>query len=442
MNSLRFPFFCILSLLLGHSHYTQTIARISCLDRSNLQAIPNAILRISFDDSTLVQKSNATGNVLFLSDINLSNLIISVEHPMYEPLTFKQNILSSTKDTLSIKLSLKPIKNQSLNQVVVKSPGVPDTVFNSLDFHVEDFEITSEGNYLLLVYPKRSRHQNMLLLFDGSRVRDSLSVPAAGINLIKDYRDSIHLICQEEVFHITTLNESIEISSIPKNYFFDYILPIVDSTTARYFISNFNEFYPAFDYFSFDALDSSYRKVLHIEDSFMMELYRSEIKWVDVRTRLWAKQKEIETGIDAPIWVGANYFTQSIYYKAPYAPLFNVNDSIYVFDFQSDQLLVYNKQGDFVDTRSLLFHYRKDKTGWKRVMLKDEKRQLLYTLFEKDGISYLGRVDLNTGLIISKHRIYHKYVEKIRIHNGFAYYVYRPFESIQKRFLYKERLFD
>ena len=124
MNSLRFPFFCILSLILGQSHYAQTIARISCLDRSNLQAIPNAILRISFDDSTLVQKSNASGNVLFHSDINLSNLIISVEHPMYEPLTFKQNILSSTKDTLAIKLSLKPIKNQSLNQVVVKSPEI------------------------------------------------------------------------------------------------------------------------------------------------------------------------------------------------------------------------------------------------------------------------------------------------------------------------------
>lgn len=36
----------------------------------------------------------------------------------------------------------------------------------------------------------------------------------------------------------------------------------------------------------------------------MMELYRSEFKYVDVRTKLWAMDKEHETGIDKEIWVG------------------------------------------------------------------------------------------------------------------------------------------
>jgi hypothetical protein len=173
-----------------------------------------------------------------------------------------------------------------------------------------------------------------------------------------------------------------------------------------------------------------------------MELYRSEYKWVDVRTRLWAKQKEIETGVDAQIWVGANYFTQSIYYKVPFAPLFKIRDSMYVLDFQSDLLSVYNEFGESERTIPLLFHYHKDRTGWKRIILKDQATQSLYAVFEKDGITYLGNIDLHTGVIRSKHRIYHKYVEKIRIHNGYAYYIYRPFESIQKRFLYKERLLD
>jgi hypothetical protein len=201
-------------------------------------------------------------------------------------------------------------------------------------------------------------------------------------------------------------------------------------------------YYPAFDYFALDQIDSSYRKIIHIEDPLMMELYRSEYKWVYVRTRLWAKQKEIETGVDAQIWVGANYFTQSIYYKVPFAPLFKIQDSIYVLDFQSDQMTVYTPMGEVSRRTPLLFHYHKDKTGWKRVILKDESTQALYALFEKDGISMLGKIDLTTGKIVSKHRLYHKYVEKIRIHHGNVYYIYRPFESIQKRFLYKERLFD
>ena len=60
----------------------------------------------------------------------------------------------------------------------------------------------------------------------------------------------------------------------------------------------------------------------------MMELYTSEYKWMDVRTKLWAKNKEIETGIAAEVWVGANYFTQSLYYEEAYAPMFHRNDSI------------------------------------------------------------------------------------------------------------------
>jgi hypothetical protein len=90
----------------------------------------------------------------------------------------------------------------------------------------------------------------------------------------------------------------------------------------------------------------------------------------------------------------------------------------------------------------LYFHYHKDRTGWRRNMIKDPVTGKIYAVFEKDGITYLGDVNLNNGQIITKHRMYHKYVEKIRVNAGFAYYIYRPFESIQKRFLYKERLFN
>ena len=422
--------------------YAQSVVRVSCIDRNSLEPIANVNLALSLQDSIQTCKSNVAGLAQFVILDTKELFYISSEHPMYEPLSYRHQSVRNTSDTLFIKLVLKPIKSQSMDQVVVKPPGIPDTVFNSTEFHVADFEVTDSGDYMLLVYPKRSGHNNAILWYDGINVKDSLSIHGIGINLIKDYRDNIHVICQEEVYHISYKNDSLALFSIPKDYFLDYVLPIVDTTTSKLFFSNFNMYYPAFDYFALDQIDSSYRKIIHIEDPLMMELYRSEYKWVDVRTRLWAKQKEIETGVDAQIWVGANYFTQSIYYKVPFAPLFKIQDSIYVLDFQSDQMTVYTPMGEVSRRTPLLFHYHKDKTGWKRVILKDESTQALYALFEKDGISMLGKIDLTTGQIHSKHRLYHKYVEKIRIHRGNVYYIYRPFESIQKRFLYKERLFD
>lgn len=415
---------------------------ITCLDRNSLEPVANVSLSISMGDSMQSKRTNYSGYSHFAWSDFSEAFYISLEHPMYEPVSYRQAVLRDTEDTIHVKLMLKPIKWQSMNQVVIKAPGIPDTVFKSKEFHVADFELTEHGDYVLLVYPKRSGHKNAILWYDGNRIKDSISVQGIGINLIKDYRDNIHVICQEEVFHVAVQGDSLGLYNIPKEYFLDYILPIVDTTTSKLFFSNYNEYYPAFDYFSLDRIDSSYRKLIHVEDPLMMELYRSEYKWVDVRTRLWAKQKEIETGVDAQIWVGATYFTQSIYYKVPFAPLFKVRDSIYVLNFQTDLISVYNAFGQELRSMPLLFHYHKEKTGWKRIILKDNATQSLYAVFEKDGISYLGKIDLRTGLIQTKHRIYHKYVEKIRVHNGNAYYIYRPFESIQKRFLYTEKLLD
>lgn len=415
---------------------------VTCLDRNTFEPIANVSLNFSVRDSIKTRVTNHQGLSIFYTWDYTEEFYLSTEHPMYEPLSYRRSGMLTSGDTIHVKLILKPIKKQSMNQVVIKAPGIPDTVFKSTEFNVADFEVTENGEYLLLVYPKRSGYKNAILWFDGSRIKDSLSVNGIGINLIKDYRDNVHIICQEEVFNVAIQGDSLQLYNIPKGYFVDYVLPIVDTTTSKLFFSNFNDYYPAFDYFSLDRIDSSYRKLIHVEDSFMMELYRSEYKWVDVRTRLWAKQNEIETGIDAQIWVGATYFTQSIYYKAPFAPLFKIHDSIYVLNFQTDLISVYDAFGDMIRTIPLLFHYNKAKTGWKRIILKDNVTQSLYAVFEKDGIFYLGKIDLRTGLIQAKHRIYHKYVEKIRVYNGNAYYIYRPFESIQKRFLYKEKLLD
>ena len=447
------PWRCVsLSLRLGilvlfygisPSAFSQTVV-ISCYDQQTLEPVPNVAIEINNSLMNLSVQTGPLGFVVVTEPrfFEHEKGIIYAEHPMYEPQSYRTNRLQVSQDTLEIKILLKALKQQRVNQVVVNAPGIPDTVFNSKEFHVADFEITNDGKYILLVYPKRNGRNNALLLMHGNTLLDSLEINDIGINLTKDYRDNIHVIGQESVYRVIHAMETLRLASIPKNYFLDYLVPIVDSTTSKVFFSNFNEFYPAFDYFAQDYLDSTYRNILHIEDRLMMELYRSEYKWVDVRTQLWAKRKEIETGIDAQIWVGANYFTQSIYYRVPYAPLFRIGDSVFVFDFPSDKMWVYNKTGELIRHTGLYFHYNKDRTGWRRNIVKDALTGNLYAVFEKDGVTTLGKIDLTKANISSRHRIYYKYVEKVRIHGGFAHYVYRPFESIQKRFLYKEHLLD
>jgi hypothetical protein len=73
-------------------------------------------------------------------------------------------------------------------------------------------------------------------------------------------------------------------------------------------------------------------------------------------------------------------------------------------------------------------------------MIQDKETGAFYGVFETNGYSYLGLIDVTSGKIINKVKLAFKYVDKIRVNNNFAYYVYRPFESTQKKYLYKEQL--
>lgn len=419
---------------------------ISFLDRKSNEVIPNVQVTFlkestNYSDSLPKAISNFDGNVVLNRTGFFKENAFSVicNHPLYETQS-KQFKFLQDSDSIRFEIYLYPRKIRELKQVVVKAPGVPDTVFSSERLSVADFEFQRNGELLLLTYPKQLHKGSELILYDGKTIKSHFEVSGEARRLLRDYRGNNHLVCNDKILAINTKQEAIELIQIPQAYFFKYIVPIVDSNTSKLYFSNFNKDYPAFDYFIFDKFDSVYKSIMNIKDDLMMELYRSEYKWVDVRTKLWAKNKERETGIDAQIWVGANYFTQSIYYKEPYAPFFQRNDSLFVFDYPKDRLIIFNYKGEVLDTVEIFHHYFPKKTGWKNKLIQDQVTGCIYAIFEKEGFFFLGMVEVKTGEISNRIKISHRYAENIKIDNDKIFYIYRPFESTQKRYLYSEKI--
>lgn len=443
---MRIVIFFFIFFLFGFSRLNAQVFELKCVDQRTGDLIPNTSITLNLIqgndfDSSLNNSTNFNGKAFFrVNNFKIGQtLSFEFRHPIYESLS--KNIKPKTTfDTLKLEIPLYRIKIKELKQVVVKAPGVPDTVFHSERLSVADFEIQNNDDIILLTYPKQLQKGSEILLFDGVNIKSNFQVDDQAQYLVRDYRGNTHIVCKEKVFGIKVSKNEIQLGSIPKDYFFKYLAPIVDTNASKMYFSNFNKDYPAFDYFVFDTYDSTYRSILNIKDDLMMELYRSEYKWMDVRTKLWAKNKERETGIDAQIWVGANYFTQSIYYKEVYAPLFHRNDSVFVFDYPKDRLVIFNRVGESLDTISIYHHYQPKKTGWQKQLIQDNVTGVIYAQYENDGNMFLGIVDVKTGEISEKVKLHYKYVEKIRVHNNKVFYIYRPFESIQKRFLYKEKL--
>jgi hypothetical protein len=416
------------------------LVRFEIVDKTYKEGIQNVNATLQINNKTIIRSSNSKGRISVYVPNN-AQLNYQLTHPLFESYSgMKKVALKSSTDTSFISVEMLSYKGKTLNSVTVKAPGIPDTVFESKRLSVADFELLKNGQMVLLAYPKQLKKGSELLLYNGLEVVNTFSVPGTAEELVRDYRGNPHVLCKDNVYGLYVSNSQIGISTLDKAYYLKYLAPIVDTNHSKMFFSNFSKDYPAFDYYAFDQFDSTYSKIIEIEDELMMELYRSEYKWVDVRTKLWAKNKEYETGIDAEIWVGANYFTQSLYYKELYAPMFVKNDTVFVFDYYKDKLFKFDAAGNRLDSVAIYHHYQPKTTGWKKQLIQDQTTGEVYAVFDIAGFTYLGLVNLQTGEIKEKVKLEFRYIDKIAIQDNFVYYIYRPFESTQKKFLYKERL--
>jgi hypothetical protein len=416
------------------------IIEVRFLDRISDEAIPHVQVFEKENQFTAIGSSNFKG-VFYFKTENRNWLSWTFEHPLYVGEEKQINTKGvANGDTLSCKVVMNRLLVSQYSEVVIKPIGVPSKVFGVQTLSVADFEIQNNGEIILLTYPKRLEKGSELILFDGEQIKTHFKIKGTAKELIRDYRGNTNIVCEENIYAVYQSDEKIGIATMEPEYFSRYIAPIIDTNTTKLYFSTFDKNYPEFDYFIYDQMDSAYTKVMTVRDDLMMELYRSEFKWVDVRVKLWAKNMERETGIDAQIWVGANYFTKSLYYKELYAPLFHRNDTLFVFDYYKDLLFTYDKMGDEIDSIPIYHHYHPKQTGWKKQMIQDRVTGQIYSVHEKDGNYFLRHVDTQTGELGDMIKLYYRYVDKIEVYNNKVYYIYRPFESIQKKYLYSEKL--
>lgn len=382
--------------------------------------------------------SNSKGEVIFRGEDRKASVV--VKHVAYEPLDTVLVNTGSKGDTITHQLFLS-LKSYESTDIIVTNPFKPVPVFGSDRLSVEDFELLSDGKMVLLTYERKLRKgAEVLLVDDEQKVLDARNAGDNAKQLVHDFRGNVHLVTSGSVYHLFPDGETIQLYKMEKAYYDKYVQPVIDTMDNRIYFSNYQEMYPAVDFFSFDKLDSVYTKLTSVTDEVMMEMYLAEYKYVDVRTKLWAREMEQELGVDKEIIVGATVFSNSILYKEIYAPLFLKEDTIYVFDYYRELMKVYDCDGKPIDSISISHHIQPRKTGWKNQLLQDRYTGQVYAVYEKAGTTTLRAIDLATGKTGEGIVLHYKYVDKLEVYNNSAYYIYRPFESAQKKFLYRERL--
>ena len=342
-------------------------------------------------------------------------------------------------DTLHIDLVMQP-EIKELTTFVLKSG--PDTVIGNWHFFIEDYLFYENDKFLLLTFEKTLKNAKVMLTDENEKIISTVDVPVEAVELYKDYQGHYNVMCKDSAFRIHVFPDNrIQLMALPYQDFCDRMLPCVDTIGGRIIFSNYNRDYPAFTWFAYDPTDTSVHPIRGIVDKELLAQYDWEFDYLKPRDRLYARKMEAYTGIDKRIIAATmTGFPQSIYYTPLYAPLFVVHDTICVFDHYSDSLFLFDKHGKQIHASKIDYHHPANWKDWDHQLHQDEVTGEIYARYEKGGFYYLKRIDIKTGKITGTFKMSSQYAKHIRIRDGYVYYIYRPSDSIQKKYLYKEMI--
>ncbi|HEU4717701.1 MAG TPA: hypothetical protein VFU15_07700 [Bacteroidia bacterium] len=342
-------------------------------------------------------------------------------------------------DTLRLDVYLSP---DLITLPLAEVKSGPDTVLGNNKFFIEDYMFYDEHCFILLTFEKSLKSAKVMLTDDHQAILSSFDVPGEAIELYKDYQGNINVMCRDSAFRVKVVQPAeVLLLALPYKDFCERMLPCVDTVGSRILFTNYMRDYPAFSYFSYNPADTTVEPVHYIVDKELLAQYNWEFDYLLPKDRLYARKMEMYTGIDKRIIAATmTGFPQSIYYTPLYAPLFVVHDTVCVFDHYSDTLFLFDKFNRSIGASHIDYHHPKNWKEWDRQMLQDDVTGDIYAQFEKGGFYYLKRIDIKTGKVTGTYKLQNQYVKHIRVHDGEVYYIYRPFESVQTKFLYREKM--
>ncbi|MBA3664744.1 MAG: carboxypeptidase-like regulatory domain-containing protein [Bacteroidetes bacterium] len=355
---------------------------------------------------------------------------------------FVKEIRPSQKDTIFISVQLNE-KPNLLNTVNVYAQNKPETLVGKPDYSVFDFDFYEDK--LILLTAERSLNKAQIRFADyNGKIISSLPLPkSAGTasSFFHDYEGYTDLICSDTIFRLDIMNQEFLLMSINRSDFNKSIQPVADTAHASYYFSNQWDKFPLFNYYFIHRNDTAGHLLSTVSNSDLLKIYNMEYYYLPSGAQLQARRLAAEYKTDKRIIAALmSGFTQSMFYEPLYAPLFILRDTTCIFNHYTDQIYHFNSQNKIIDSVKIDYHHPKNWREWKKQLYVDEFENKVYAFFSKSGHHYLKQINYQTGKEIKTYKLKYPGAQKIKIKDGYVYYIYRPFESTQEKFLYRERI--
>lgn len=346
-------------------------------------------------------------------------------HISYEQKTIKisdETIFDKTENACSMLVVLNPKTNMLPEAEIVEN--APHLAYKNKDVWIVDYIVDERG---ITAITTTGRNSHLLHLgFD----QDTLSIRQINTkfeNLNRDVFGNIHLIGPDSTYQVFSDGENMHLLYGVTREKFNKTFAPVASLTDSILVTKQSFYYG--QEFAFFKVNLNNKKTEFLCD-VASETKEMAKNWDRDNIRMFRAQHPDFSMFDMPV-VSPEYRSEvtenvmkRLMLKDLYVPVLNINNYIYIFDFQKDAIYKYNNVGEYLDRVDIDFHRRnKINKNWDNNIIFDKVRNECYAQFSQDGIVTLKKINLKTGTISDTYILdSHAFPTNIQVYDGTVYY--------------------
>jgi hypothetical protein len=393
------------------------------LDQATNKGIPD--VNIYFEGSVKGAISNDKGDFSFY--IDTLPLIMVVSHLGYET---KKMLLDKTSFTLTV--YLQP-KIRQLEEIVVSGKSKVQTVYRDHNYNILDYEVDTNDIYILLDDLRSTGNELICKNFKGDTLAVHRFLTIHPKKLFLDCLGNIHLLTGDSAYQVFLVSNQLRlIYPVSLNRFNEVLTNCVSAAGNMLFIRKIEGNGQTVSYYKIDRNTNQRQILTAIEDSLKTKMLRRNPH----DNALMNEAVQPDNRDDFVDWS----YVHKILYRPVSTALCKIGDFICIFNSVERTLEFYRMDGSYA-FKLLLMISKIHEGTWSKEIFIDEEKSKLYTTFIQNGYYFLYFIDLNTGELKRVLALVHVYPEKLRVYNGFIYYLYHEAGSGDNKELFRHSVY-
>lgn len=418
-NVMRFTILFLISFCTFHCANAQSeaiIIRGKVVDETGV-LLPYA--RIINQQSKVTTLTNQRG-IFYISVFN-PQVSLKISYIGYTLIDTLISIENMNTDTIDCFFRMTP-KSNELAMITVSSKPYHQ-VFETTNLNIIDYTFFGQ-NILLLVSNKGDYQVRLMDPSEKILTKQNLSFKPRGF--LKDCLGILHLFSKDSLYPVHFDSEIFSFpDAIPIEDYIEFIEPCVASTEDYFALQNISDFNQTIEYIAQRKKDDFYSLIRKITDSEKVEdvlRYASELEMAH------APSMTSEIFDERDIRAAREKFQDQVFFdlvvtNAAYSPLIKTSSAIFVFDHYSDSCYVFNHHCHPLRTLYIQYHKRSD---WAEKLILEEGSERIFAIHNNLGIYSISEINLETGELKYSVRLSeHTYPQKIKIRNGWIFYLYQ-----------------